>query len=507
MIKPYMAVGLIPTVRGIRKRSDIKINIEHLHHLVKAAAWLSSLSIPVRLIAFPEGALQAFNDEVLDLDHATFARECAIEIPGEETEALGKIAREYNVFVIAQAKARHPDWKDRYFNVGFILNPRGRVILQHYKVSPLFPVEHSMCPHDVYDWWVEKYGRNLQAFWPVVDTEIGRLGIMMANEGSYPENARALALNGAEVVYRASYPHPATGNEYFEIQSRARALDNNMYVVAPNMGTYYLFPEETTPIDTFGGRSFIIDYKGRIVGRQDYGAGSTYVAGPVDIEALRHHRGFRSVGQLAQGRPHRAVWHALRETHLSEEPLPEARAHEARRVPPEGDQAPDPTHARAGDLEEAERVTQSVFRSLAASHRRCLAALTLGVLLAAGCAVFRREPLDVPPGHRLSWVGSTSRGSETPHVVLEIVRVDGGYSMGSRSTCLGASFVITLPPGKYNVLRLRIGDSGRTFPDQTIFPLQVGFEVGDAPAVYVGTLQIERVAFARLCPHCGPGRP
>ena len=106
-------------------------------------------------------------------------------------------------------------------------------------------------------------GRSLQAFWPVVDTEIGRLGVMMANEGSYPENARALALNGAEVVYRASYPHPATGNEYFEIQSRARALDNNMYIVAPNMGTYYLFPEETTPIDTFGGRSFIIDYKGR----------------------------------------------------------------------------------------------------------------------------------------------------------------------------------------------------------------------------------------------------
>src|SRR5262245_62213705 len=79
MIKPYTAVGLIPTVRGIRKRGDIKINLEHLSHLVKAASWLSSLDIPVRLIAFPEGALQAFNDEVLDLDHVTFARECAIE--------------------------------------------------------------------------------------------------------------------------------------------------------------------------------------------------------------------------------------------------------------------------------------------------------------------------------------------------------------------------------------------------------------------------------------------
>src|SRR2546422_5803998 len=109
MIKPYTAVGLVPTVRGIRKRGDIKLTLEHLSHLVKAASWLSSLDIPVRLIAFPEGALQAFNDEVLDLDHATFARECAIDIPGEETEFLGKIAKEYNAFVMAQAKAGTPN--------------------------------------------------------------------------------------------------------------------------------------------------------------------------------------------------------------------------------------------------------------------------------------------------------------------------------------------------------------------------------------------------------------
>src|SRR6266567_3196167 len=258
MIKPYTAVGLIPTVRGIRTRADIKRNLEHLSHLVKAAAWLSSLDLPVRLIAFPEGALQGFNDEVLDLDHVQFARECAIDIPGPETDELGKLARQYNSYIIAQAKAHHPEIKDRFFNVGFILNPDGEVILRHYKVSPLFPVEHSVCPHDIFDWWVQRYGRNLDAFWPVVDTEIGRLGIMMANEGSYPENARA--------------------------------LDNNMYLVAPNMGTYYLLPEDDTAIDTFGGRSFVINYKGQIVGKQEYGAGSTYVAGVIDIEALRDHR-------------------------------------------------------------------------------------------------------------------------------------------------------------------------------------------------------------------------
>ena len=290
MIRPYTAVGLVPTVRGIRKRDDIALNLEHIAHMVKAAAWLSSLELPVRLIALPEGALQGFNDEVFDLDHVLYARECAIDIPGPETEAIGAIAREYNAFVMGQAKAHHPDWKDRFFNVGFVIDPRGDVILRHYKVSPLFPVEHSVCPHDIFDWWVDKYGLTLDAFWPVVDTEIGRLGIMMANEGSYPENARALALNGAEVVYRGSYPHPATGNELFEIQSRARALDNNMYVVAPNMGTYYIDATSDIPIDTFGGRSFIFDYRGQIVGRQDYGGVSTYVAGVIDVEAMRYHR-------------------------------------------------------------------------------------------------------------------------------------------------------------------------------------------------------------------------
>src|SRR5205814_9486232 len=117
MIRPYTAVGLIPPVRGIRRRDDIETNLEHLAHLFKAASWLSSLDLPVRLIAIPEGALQAFNDEVLDLDHIEFARTCAIDIPGPETEALGKLAREHDAFVMAQAKARHPDLKDRSLDV------------------------------------------------------------------------------------------------------------------------------------------------------------------------------------------------------------------------------------------------------------------------------------------------------------------------------------------------------------------------------------------------------
>jgi hypothetical protein len=57
MVSPYTAVGLILTVRGICRREDIRTNLEHLAHLVKAASWLSSLDLPVRLIAILEGAV------------------------------------------------------------------------------------------------------------------------------------------------------------------------------------------------------------------------------------------------------------------------------------------------------------------------------------------------------------------------------------------------------------------------------------------------------------------
>ena len=92
MIEPYQAIGLVPTMWGIRRREDIRRNLEHIDHLVTAATWLGGLDLPVRLVAIPEGALQGFNDEVLDVDHETFARECAIDIPGPETDELGRLA-------------------------------------------------------------------------------------------------------------------------------------------------------------------------------------------------------------------------------------------------------------------------------------------------------------------------------------------------------------------------------------------------------------------------------
>ena len=103
----------------------------------------------MRLIAFPEGALQAFNDEVLDLDHVQFARECAIDIPGEETESLGRSPGSTTPSSWPRPRRAIPISRTASSTSASSSIPKGEVILKHYKVSPLFPVEHSVCPHDV----------------------------------------------------------------------------------------------------------------------------------------------------------------------------------------------------------------------------------------------------------------------------------------------------------------------------------------------------------------------
>jgi predicted amidohydrolase len=48
----------------------------------------------------------------------------------------------------------------------------------------------------------------------------------------------------------------------------ARALDNNIYVIGMNLGTYYLDRDSTTAIDTFSGVSQIVDYREQVTREQ-----------------------------------------------------------------------------------------------------------------------------------------------------------------------------------------------------------------------------------------------
>jgi predicted amidohydrolase len=288
-IQQYMALALQPVMVGAQTRADITRNLDHIAELAFAAKNVTEIEMPVRLYAIPEGALQGFTDEIFDWDHRDYVERMALDIPGKETAYIGELAKGLNAFVIAQAKVRHPAFPGRFFNCAFVIDPKGEVIHKHYKLQ-VFAREHSTVPHDVWDRWVELYGTGLDAFFPVTDTEIGRIGCLICMEGSFPETARGLAMNGAEIIYRPSYPEPYVANGLWEVQNRARALDNTVYVVAPNPASYAPSVESKFPLDMFGGQSMIVDYQGRLLSNHRSGGAASYAGAIIDIEALRQYR-------------------------------------------------------------------------------------------------------------------------------------------------------------------------------------------------------------------------
>jgi hypothetical protein len=135
-------------------------------------------------------------------------------------------------------------------------------------------------------------------------------------------------------------------------------------------------------------------------------------------------------------------------------------------------------------------------RAVARSRRRGFVALLTVALAAGGCAAFRAEPLDVPPGHRVVLGEISISGFGETHVTLDIAREDGTFRHELPIDAALSPFVITLPPGWYQITRLRLNESGRIMREEMVFPLRIEFQVGDA-AVYVGTLQIDRITFGR----------
>ncbi len=294
-VAPYMAVGLSTVVYGIADRSHIKENLKTIEDGIHAAVSMVNINMPVKLLALPEGALTGFTDEAFDLPHVVAARELFIDIPGEETEFLGRLAKLYDTYIIAQCKARWPEvMKNRFFNTLFIINPEGRVVHKTAK-NHIWCRERSCTPHDVYDRWVELFGDGIDAFYPVLRThDIGNIGTICCSDGEYPEAVRALAFNGAEVVYRPSEAMPMTGMGYpggggWMIQNRGHAQFNSVYMLCPNVGPVYLHPRMKHPMDIAGGHSHICDYLGNVISYSP-SASNTMVAAIIDIEALRQFR-------------------------------------------------------------------------------------------------------------------------------------------------------------------------------------------------------------------------
>jgi beta-ureidopropionase len=294
MVDPFAVVGLSPRTFTVKERGDALANVKRINEFmdtaVMVAAWEGA---PVKLVVIPEMAIQGM---ILNTP-GNREREAhfAVEIPGPETEELGRKARELNTYIAAELyMVRDPDFVDRYFNVAFIIDPHGDVIYKRYKAtSDAYEggMLGNMNPHDVWDEFIEKKGKGdvMEAIFPVARTEIGNIGIAICHEGVYPEIARGLAMNGAEIIIRPTLIEPAVMNGLWELQNRAHAAFNAAYVVAPNLGPE--IRDDGGLQDLFGGQSMIVNNRGQIVAQQrGWTSGDSFVCTTIDIEALRRAR-------------------------------------------------------------------------------------------------------------------------------------------------------------------------------------------------------------------------
>ena len=295
-VPPYLAIGLSTIAYGIAERKHIKKNLEIIEDAIHASVSIANVNMPIKLVCLAEGALTGFTDEIFDIPHVVAAKELFIDIPGEETEWLGRLAKLYDTYIIVQCKARWPEIMDnRFFNTMFIIAPDGEVVHKAAK-NHIWCRERSCVPHDIYDRWVEVFGKGIDAFYPVYKSgDIGNIGTICCSDGEYPEAVRALTFNGAEVVYRPSEALPMTNMSYpggsggWMVQNRGHAEFNNVYMLCPNLGSLYLHNNAEHPMNITGGNSHIVDYQGNIMSHSP-AADNTFVSGIINIEALRQFR-------------------------------------------------------------------------------------------------------------------------------------------------------------------------------------------------------------------------
>ncbi len=154
----------------------------------------------------------------------------AIEIPGPETEAIAKKAKEHGTYIVFGSYARDPDWPGHALSITTVIGPDGRILARGWKarnIKGVFGGEIELFTttiYDVLDRFVEMYGRD--AILPVVRTPIGNLATSSVQRE--PELFRALAIKGAEVILRT-----ATGG-FVPADIAATSLYNGVYTAVAN---------------------------------------------------------------------------------------------------------------------------------------------------------------------------------------------------------------------------------------------------------------------------------
>jgi len=270
-------VGLVQMRMGADPEANFAAAMEHVRAAAKQGAQVICLPELFRAQYF----CQREDIRLFDL---------AEPIPGPSTKALGDLARELRVAIVASLFERRA--AGLYHNTAVTVNADGAIVSVYRKMhipdDPLYYEKFYFTPGDL----------GFQA----VDTAFGRVGTLVCWDQWFPEGARLTALQGAELLF---YPtaigwHPAEKEEFGTAQyeawqtiQRAHAIANGVYVAGVNrVGVEHgdvLGNRATGPGLEFWGGSFLADPFGRVIAKASHEA-EEILLGEVDLQVMEDTR-------------------------------------------------------------------------------------------------------------------------------------------------------------------------------------------------------------------------
>jgi predicted amidohydrolase len=219
----------------------------------------------VDLIVFPELATTGYE---LGLRFT----EVAERVPGHAVNLLAQRAADYNTHIVFGMVTKEKV-ESVIYNAAVIVGPDGEFVGEYRKLH--LPGEEKLA---------FRAGYRL----PTFETSFGQIGVLLGWDLAFPEAARSLALEGADLIcVCANWGHtPAQDRALFVEEWRtfiqARALENSMFVVASNrIGEEYSYQ--------FFGDSMVVGPRGELYASIDEEI-EGYAVAPIDLDAVRKTR-------------------------------------------------------------------------------------------------------------------------------------------------------------------------------------------------------------------------
>ena len=219
-------------------------------------------------------------------------------VPGPTTEWAGALCRELDVWLVAGSVVERVDGDDKLRNTSVLVGPDGAVHAVYRKIH-LFDVEVGGTVYRESD--AEAPGDEVV----VADADGVELGMAVCYDLRFPELFRIMAVRGARVVSLPAAFTVPTGRAHWEILVRARAIENQVFVIAA--GQIGRHP----PDHESYGHSMIVNPWGEVLAQAPDEVG--FIAADLDLDAQREVRA--KLPSLANRQPHAYVWPELQGAH------------------------------------------------------------------------------------------------------------------------------------------------------------------------------------------------